>query len=215
MKYQKMKRKHFLKTVSLGLASIPFVSFSKVYDKDDELFDVVIVGAGLSGLHAARTLARAGKKILVLEAQDRVGGRTWSQQVGKNDFLDLGGQWIGKGHDSMYKLVAEAGLKTFPTYTEGKNIMRINGENDTYKGDHPPLGLFALLAAQSGSNKFDRKSSKILLEKPWLSENAIEMDQQSLGSWIDENLSNKKASMLMKRMAEGELCHNLDDISLF
>lgn len=105
-----------METTLFGLASMPFYSFSKRLNDENELYDVVIIGAGLSGLTAARLLSKAGKKILVLEAQDRVGGRTWSQQIGQNDFIDVGGQWIGKGHDSMYQLVAEAGLKTFPTF---------------------------------------------------------------------------------------------------
>lgn len=209
-----MQRKDFIKTAFLGLASMPFLSFSKALKEEDELYDVVIVGAGLSGLNAARLLAKAGKKILVLEAQERVGGRTWSHQIGQNDFIDVGGQWIGKGHDYMYQLVAEAGLKTFPTFNQGKNIMRINGNNASFKGDVPPLNLFTLLSTQKVLNKLDKKSSKILLETPWLSENAFEMDQQSLGNWIDETISNKKARILIKRAAEGELCQSVDNVSL-
>lgn len=206
-----MQRKDFIKTTLAGLASIPFLSFSK---DEVEIYDVVVIGAGLSGLNAAKILSKAGKNILVLEAQDRVGGRTWTQQIGQNDFIDIGGQWIGKGHDYMYQLVAEAGLKTFPTYTEGKNILRIDGNNTSFKGDTPPLGLFSLLSIQKVLNKLDKKSAKILLESPWISDKAIEMDNQSLGSWIDETISNKNARLMIKRAAEGELCQSVENISL-
>jgi len=111
-----MQRKEFIKTALVGLASIPFFSFSK---KEDDLYDVVVIGAGLSGLNAASILAKAGKKILVLEAQDRVGGRTWTQQIGQTDFIDVGGQWIGEGHDNMYQLVAEA--VSYPPQSGAKN----------------------------------------------------------------------------------------------
>jgi monoamine oxidase len=207
-----MQRKEFIKLTALGLASLPFYSFSK--NKEEELFDVVIIGAGLSGLTAARVLAKANKKILVLEAQERVGGRTWSLPVGQNDFIDVGGQWIGKGHDRMYQLVAEAGLKTFPTFTEGKSILRKSSENHEYKGDTPPLGLFALVATQKVLNRFDKAAARISLEAPWQSPNALAMDNQSLSSWIDETISNAKARTLMKRMAEGELCQSVEDVSL-
>jgi monoamine oxidase len=209
-----MQRKDFIKTSLLGLVSVPFYLFSKTINQVNDLYDIVIIGAGLSGLNAAQILAKAGKKILVLEAQDRVGGRTWSQPIGENDFIDLGGQWIGKGHEQMYKLVAEAGLQTFPTRTSGKNIIRLNGTNDLFKGETPPLGLFTLLAAQKALGHFDKAAATISLEKPWLTNNAHDMDMQSLGNWIDETISNKKARTLIKRMAEGELCQNAEDVSL-
>lgn len=118
----------------------------------------------------------------------------------------MGGQWIGKGHDQMYKLVAEAGLQTFPTYTYGKNILRLDGKNSSYKGETLPLGLFALLSALKLMYVFDRKSSKISLENPWLMENTYEMDNRSIGNWIEETISNKKARILIKRTAEAMLC---------
>lgn len=207
-----MQRKEFLKLTALGLTALPFYSFTKT-TTEDELYDVVIIGAGLSGLTAARRLVQANKKILVLEAQDRVGGRTWSQPIGGKDFIDVGGQWIGKGHHQMYKLVEEAGLKTFPTFTEGKSILRRQAENKTYKGETPPMGLFALLSVQKALNKLDKAASAISVETPWLSDHASGLDQKSVGSWIDETISNKKARTLIKRMAEGELCQPINDVS--
>jgi len=207
-----MQRKDFLKLTGLGLAALPFYSFTNT-TWEDELYDVVIIGAGLSGLTAARRLFQASKKVLVLEAQDRVGGRTWSQPIGGEDFIDVGGQWIGKGHNQMYKLVEEAGLKTFPTFTKGKSILRRQAENKTYKGETPPLGLLALLSVQKALNKLDKAASTISLETPWLSDHSFALDHQSVGSWIDETISNKKARTLIKRMAEGELCQPIDDVS--
>ena len=53
--------------------------------------DAIVVGAGLSGLMAARTLAESGASVVVLEARDRVGGRTYSVEVG-SERVDLGGR---------------------------------------------------------------------------------------------------------------------------
>src|SRR5712671_4415731 len=47
----------------------------------DNTYDVVVVGAGMAGLTAARSLAEAGLKVLVAEAQDRIGGRIWTRHV--------------------------------------------------------------------------------------------------------------------------------------
>ena len=77
--------------------------------------DVVIVGAGLSGLMAARTLLAAGVEPLVLDARDRVGGRTWTRPASDGTLLDLGGQWIGPTQRRILALVEELGVHTFKT----------------------------------------------------------------------------------------------------
>src|SRR5215468_5804360 len=78
--------------------------------------DVVIVGAGLSGLMAARTLLAAGAEPLVLEARDRVGGRTWTRPASDGTLLDLGGQWIGPKQRRVLTLAKDLSVQTFKTY---------------------------------------------------------------------------------------------------
>lgn len=74
---------------------------------------VVVVGAGLAGLTAARELQRAGIDVLVVEAADRPGGRTLSETTALGSRLDLGGQWIGHDHDRVKALAAELGATPF------------------------------------------------------------------------------------------------------
>jgi monoamine oxidase len=209
-----MHRKDFLRLSGWGLAAAPLFSFSKLVAPEPELYDVAIIGAGLSGLAAARLLTKSGKRVIVLEAQDRVGGRTWSLPIGNHSFLDVGGQWIGKGHNRMYALAAEGGIKTFPTFTTGKSLFRYQGKNKPYSGSTPPIGLWPLLSAQRMINKFDRLAAALNLEQPWLSQDAAAMEQISLGEWISETNQNEKACMLMKLTAEGELCMPVENVSL-
>ena len=79
-----------------------------------ERADVVVVGAGLSGLCAARKLSRGGVSVAVVEARDRVGGRTWSREIG-NGVFDLGGQWVGPDQKRVLALIDELKIQTFPT----------------------------------------------------------------------------------------------------
>jgi monoamine oxidase len=74
--------------------------------------DVVVVGAGMAGLTAARTLAEAGLKVLVVEAQDRIGGRIWTRHVG-DEAIELGAEFIHGRPPELWALIEEAGLETY------------------------------------------------------------------------------------------------------
>ena len=82
--------------------------------------DVVVVGAGLAGLSAARDLTRKGLEVVVLEGRDRVGGRTFDQPLRNGVTVEFGGQWIGPTQDVIASLVDELDLETFPTYVHGE-----------------------------------------------------------------------------------------------
>lgn len=79
--------------------------------------DVIVVGAGMSGLIAARDLQRQGVEVLVLEAADRVGGRALAETSALGSRLDLGGQWIGHGHHRFEELADELGATRFAMHT--------------------------------------------------------------------------------------------------
>lgn len=86
-------------------------------DDATEQTTVVVVGAGVSGLMAARELHRRGIDVLVLEASDRLGGRTMSETTALGSTVDLGGQWIGHGHHRLSSLVDEFGLARYQMHT--------------------------------------------------------------------------------------------------
>src|SRR6202035_2486164 len=73
--------------------------------------DVIVVGAGMAGLTAARALAEAGLKVLVVEAQDRIGGRIWTRHVG-DEAIELGAEFVHGRPPELWALIEEAGLET-------------------------------------------------------------------------------------------------------
>ena len=77
-----------------------------------ERIDTIVIGAGVSGLTAARLLARAGQQVVVLEARDRIGGRTWTDRSGGLT-TDLGASWIhGITDSAVYEAANAYGLRT-------------------------------------------------------------------------------------------------------
>ena len=109
-----------------------------------EAADVLVVGAGLAGLVAARDLTAAGRSVLVLEARDRVGGRIVNEEIGTGKIVEMGGQWAGPTQDKLLELAAELQIATFPTYDTGKKVLHFNGKRGTYDGTIPRISPLVL-----------------------------------------------------------------------
>ena len=75
---------------------------------------VIVVGAGLAGLYAAWLLHEAGDDVMVFEARDRVGGRTWSHTLPDGTVVERGGEFIAPGDSALHGLCATLGLELVP-----------------------------------------------------------------------------------------------------
>ncbi|OXI33541.1 flavin monoamine oxidase family protein [Burkholderia aenigmatica] len=147
--------------------------------KSDDVLDVVIVGAGLAGLTAARDLHRAGcQSFLVLEARDRVGGRTLNYDVEGGYVSEVGGQWVGPGQTAIADLARELEVGTFPSYYEGKTV--ILGGDDRMEVDLQ--GTFG--TDEAIGEKLGKLSRDVSSGAPWTSPKVGELDRLSVGDWL-------------------------------
>lgn len=176
-------------------------------------YDVIIIGAGYAGLAAGLALQKAGKKILLLEARNRCGGRILTEYFTEDQYTDLGGQWIGPGHERMYAFAKEFGIDTFHTHDIGKSSLLLNGKHKLYKGIIPPLSLFALLSVDRAIRKINKLAKTIDLEKPFASPHAAEWDSMSLADWMNQQMKNETARKMFAVAAEAVFATDASTLS--
>jgi len=149
--------------------------------------DVVIIGAGLAGLTAARTLAARGRSVVVLEARDRVGGRTYTKQINGVHY-DLGGQWLGPTQRRMLALCKELDIETFPQYITGRRVLEVRGKRSTYKGTIPSVSIWNLLALHRTMSRAERLRKTVPLDGPARAAKAAEWDAMTVETWKRETI---------------------------
>jgi monoamine oxidase len=155
--------------------------------------DVVVVGAGLAGLVAAREVARRDRSVLVVEARKRVGGRVLNHALAGGhgaEVIESGGAFIGPTQNHIAALAEELGVPTFLEYDTGSSVYlsSLLGRME-YPGTVPPdptiLGDAALLLQQ-----IDGYAAEIDVAAPWAHPRAQEWDAMTLGQWIRANAIN-------------------------
>jgi monoamine oxidase len=163
----------------------------------DRTADAVIVGAGYSGLRAARELVAAGLDVVVLEARDRVGGRVFTEVTPAGAVIDQGGQWIGPTQDHLQALADEFGVDTFPTYVSGASIEVREGGRFEFTGLVPTSDPDASADTVAALLELDLLAQEVSAAEPWTHPEAEALDARTLADWIDDQVGSTASRRLI------------------
>ena len=176
--------------------------------------DAVVVGAGLAGLAAARDLSSGGYDVTVLEARDRVGGRTFDRRLADGEVVELGGQWIGPTQDRVQGLVEEFGLETVRQYDDGTDQLALGGavlEHDDALRALPPESYAELMDA---FGRIETLREQVPLDAPYRAPDAEEWDATTLESWKRETLETGAARAAFDTVVRALITAEPADVSL-
>jgi monoamine oxidase len=177
--------------------------------------DYCVVGAGFAGLTAALRLKQAGRSVALLEARDRVGGRTYTEVCSDGSWIDRGGAWIGPGQDRVYALMDEFGVPSYKQYVDGKSMMIVDGKQHRYAGTIPwTLNPWATMNLGFGLLKVRRMCRSFPTHAPWQAHKAAEWDRISLAAWLDKNVLSRQARDMLDVALAGPYTSAASEVSM-
>jgi monoamine oxidase len=202
-------RRDLLKGVALaaGVAATPAMA------ETGAAVDVIVVGAGMSGLAAARALRSQGRSVLVLEARDRVGGRTKPGTIAGVK-IDLGGMWVGPTQTRLLALGEEFGVPRYLSYVEGKNITEIDGAVRNGSRDTPAVNLAGMADFLALVAQIDGLAKTVPLDAPWTAPNAAALDSMTLATWVEQNARTKAMRKIMESVSGAIMSADMSQTSM-
>lgn len=175
--------------------------------------DVIVVGAGLAGLTAARELQRAGYSVLVIEARGRVGGRVLNHTLGDGHVAEVGGQFVGPAQRHILRLASELGVATQPIFTSGQTILELGGRRYGYR-TIPRVSPVQLADAARAIFTLDRMARRVPVQAPWQAVGAANADSRTLAEWARRNVRTRLGRFAIEAFSQGVLACEPGEVSL-
>jgi monoamine oxidase len=176
--------------------------------------DVVVVGAGLAGLTAASRLVDAGAEVVVLEARDRVGGRTLTLPAADGTPIDHGGQWIGPTQDRIAALARRVGVTTYPSWERGLHTEFRDGRAHRFDGLPDGGDPVTAVAIGQAIRELDTMAAEVPLEAPWAAAQALAWDSQTAETWLQARVPAERARTWLRVAIRGTVAAEPRDLSL-
>jgi monoamine oxidase len=187
--------------------------------------DVIVVGAGYAGLGAAWELFKRGQRVLVLEANHRVGGRVWSATLSDGSLFEIGGQWVSDAQTDIRTLMNELGVgdRIYKTSDEGLTVFvgsdgvvsRFNQHDPDPLAALPPVDLASQLELAAAFGSLQVMSSVVNVDAPWEDRpfpeipgllgprSTAEADQWTVEAWLQLNVLSDDAKAVLRASLSG------------
>jgi monoamine oxidase len=180
----------------------------------DRNVDVAVVGAGLAGVTAARTLAASGRSVAVLEARDRVGGRTLNVGLSDGYAAEIGGQFVGPRHTALLGLAGEVGVGTYRGFAEGESLYERDGLIERHCTDEPAIASDPNSEIAVACRKLDELALGVPVEVPWEAYEADRLDGTTMRSWLEAEIRSEESRRYLEVMIEGFWAADASELSV-
>jgi monoamine oxidase len=179
------------------------------------MVDVVVIGAGISGLSSAMLLLKHGLKVTVLEARDRVGGRTFTQRDSAcGGYSDLGGAYVGPTQRRVARLAHQFGLQFYKISEEKPTLMTFRDKWMTYQGTIPPIyNPFVAMDINNLQQVVDSMARTVPPDAPWRAEKAEEWDKMTVKEMVDKICWTEFARSSAALICRAVLCAEMHEVS--
>ena len=185
------------------------------YSNMDKSVEVVVIGGGISGLCAAKLLSlENGVSVIVLEARDRVGGRTNTLEDPRFKYADLGGAYIGPTQNRIVRVAKELGVQTYKVFDEGDTVEFIDGRRRVFSGIVSTWNPIAMVDFYNMIRTLDKMCKEVPLDEPWKAPKSAEWDSMTVKEFFDKTCWTSYTKKRMTQVYNDAMGAEPEDMSL-